>query len=141
MDADNQHLPEDIPALLEPILEGRADFVIGSRVLGSAAAKRTEIRSIGVTVLSYLISQLSGRTITDCSSGFRAFRMSGMSRLDLREDQFQTSEVILEAAKKGLAIEEVPIHIALRTHGESKKGPSVRYGFFFFKTMIKTWWR
>ncbi len=141
MDADNQHLPEDIPTLVRPIVDERADFVIGSRRLGSAAAKGSEIRSIGVVILSRVISQLSGRTITDCSSGFRAFRMSRMSRLDLREDQFQTSEVILEAAKKGLVIAEVPIHIALRAHGESKKGPSFSYGFFFFKSMIKTWWR
>jgi hypothetical protein len=141
MDADNQHLPEDIPALIRPIIDGRADFVIGSRRLGSAEAGAALIRSLGVVVLSRIISQLSGRTITDCSSGFRAFRMSRMSLLDLREDQFQTSEVILEAAKKGLTITEVPIHIALRTHGVSKKGASVSYGFFFFKTMIKTWWR
>jgi hypothetical protein len=141
MDADNQHLPEDIPTMVRPIVEGRADFVIGSRRLGSAEAKGTELRSIGVVILSRLISQLSGQQITDCSSGFRAFRMSRMSSLVLREDQFQTSEVILEAAKKGLTITEVPIHIALRARGTSKKGPSISYGFFFFKTMIKTWWR
>jgi hypothetical protein len=141
MDADNQHRPEDLPAMLEPILSGRADFVIGSRKLGSAAAAGTELRSLGVVVLSRVISQLSGRRITDCSSGFRAFRMSRMAGIDLREDQFQTSEVILEAAKKGLAIEEVPIHIALRSHGESKKGTNLSYAFFFFKSMIKTWWR
>lgn len=141
MDADNQHLPRDIPTMVRPVLNGTADFVIGSRVLGSAEASRTDVRSLGVVVLSRVISQLSGRRITDCSSGFRAFRMNKMARLDLREDQFQTSEVILEAAKKGLAIEEVPIHIALRARGESKKGPNARYAFFFLKSMLKTWWR
>jgi hypothetical protein len=141
MDADNQHLPEDIATVVRPVVAGEADFVIGSRKLGSAAAGGGEIRSLGVVILSRIISQLSGRTITDCSSGFRAFRMSRMASLVLREDQFQTSEVILEAAKKGLAIVEVPIHIALRARGTSKKGPTFRYGFFFFKTMIKTWWR
>lgn len=141
MDADNQHLPEDLPALVSPIVAGKADFVIGSRSLGSAEAKATELRSIGVVILSRIISQLSGKRITDCSSGYRAFRMTAMSQLDLREDQFQTSEVILEASKKGLAIAEVPIHIALRARGTSKKGPNIRYGFFFMKTMLKTWWR
>jgi len=140
MDADNQHRPEDLPAMISPLLNGKADFVIGSRRLGSADAG-SAIRSIGVLVLSRLISVLSAQTITDCSSGFRGFRMSAMSRLHLHEDQYQTSEVILEAAKKGLRILEVPIHINLRMHGESRKGPSMSYGFYFVKTMLKTWWR
>jgi glycosyltransferase involved in cell wall biosynthesis len=140
MDADNQHRPEDLGTMIAPILDDRADFVIGSRALGSADPS-SRIRSIGVVTLSRLISLLSGQHITDCSSGFRAFRCDRMARLDLRADQFQTSEVILEAAKKGLRITEVPIHIAVRAHGESRKGPNTAYGFFFLKTMIKTWWR
>lgn len=140
MDADNQHRPEDLPAIISPLLKGNADFVLGSRRLGSADAG-SAVRSAGVVVLSRLISLLSGEKITDCSSGFRGFRMSAMSKLDLHEDQYQTSEVILEAAKKGLRILEVPIHINLRMHGESRKGPSMNYGFFFVKTMLKTWWR
>jgi cellulose synthase/poly-beta-1,6-N-acetylglucosamine synthase-like glycosyltransferase len=140
MDADNQHRPEDLSAMIEPILNDRADFVIGSRVLGSADPS-SRVRSTGVIVLSKLISVLSGQRITDCSSGFRAFRCDRVAELDLRADQFQTSEVILEAAKKGLRVSEVPIHINLRAHGESRKGPNATYGFFFLKTMIKTWWR
>jgi len=140
MDGDNQHRPEDLPAMLAPLLNGDADFVLGSRRLGGADAS-DGIRSIGIVVLSRLISVLSGQKITDCSSGYKAFRMALFSRLDLREDQFQNSEVIMEAAKKGMKIAEVPIHITLRTHGVSHKGPNLTYGFFFVKTMIKTWWR
>lgn len=140
MDGDNQHRPEDIEAVLEPLLNGSADFVLGSRVLGSANAG-SRVRSTGILVLSRLITVLSGQRITDCSSGFKAFSTASMARLDLREDQFQNSEVILEAAKKGLRIAEVPIHIANRAHGTSHKGPNMRYGFFFVKTMVKTWWR
>jgi hypothetical protein len=88
-----------------------------------------------------MISVLIGQTITDCSSGFRGFRVSAMPRLTLHEDQYQTSEVIIEAAKKGLRIAEVPIHINLRAHGESRKGPNLNYGFYFVKAMLKTWWR
>ena len=140
MDGDYQHRPEDLPTMIAPLIESNADFVIGSRVLGSADAG-SPLRSAGVVLLSRMISLLCGQRITDCSSGFRAFRMTSMSRLDLREDQYQTSEVIIEAAKKGLKIVEVPIHINLRMHGESRKGPNMRYGFFFVKTMVKTWWR
>lgn len=140
MDADNQHRPEDLPAMLSPLLRGNADFVLGSRVLGSAQISHG-IRSIGVTVLSRLITLLCGQRITDCSSGFKAFRMSAFSRLDLREEQFQNAEVIIEAVKKGLKVVEVPIHIAERSHGRSHKGTNVSYGLLFTKSMVKAWWR
>lgn len=140
MDGDNQHRPEDLPAMLAPILNGQADFVLGSRRLGTGEGG-DGIRSIGIVVLSKLISALSGQKITDCSSGYKAFRMALFSRLDLREDQFQNSEVIMEAAKKGMKIAEVAITITKRAHGVSHKGPNLTYGFFFVKTMVKTWWR
>lgn len=140
MDADNQHRPEDIPVMAAPLLNGSADFVIGSRRLGGADGG-SAVRSVGVVVLSRLISILVGRRITDCSSGFRGLKMEAIACLDLREDQYQTSEVIVEAAKKGLRIVEVPIHINLRMHGTSRKGPNMGYGFFFVKAMVKTWWR
>jgi hypothetical protein len=64
-----------------------------------------------------------------------------MNKLNLREDQFQTTEVILEAAKKGLRIGEVPITVTERKYGVSKKGPDFKYGLFFAKTLLKSWWR
>jgi glycosyltransferase involved in cell wall biosynthesis len=140
MDADNQHRPEDLAVVLEPLLTDKADFVIGSRVLGSADTT-SMARRVGIAVFSRFISLLCGQAITDCSSGFRGFRMTMTSRLDLREDQYQTSEVIIEASKKGLRIAEVPIYIGGRSHGTSRKGSNIAYGFFFVKTMVKTWWR
>jgi hypothetical protein len=88
-----------------------------------------------------LVTLLSGVKITDCSSGFRAFIVGKMAQLDLRQDQFQTSEVLITAAKRGLRIGEVPIHIALRQYGESRKGRNFYYGLMFFKTVARTWWR
>ena len=81
------------------------------------------------------------KKLTDCSSGFRAFNVHKMSSLNLREDQFQTAEVIVEAVKKGLRIGEVPITIVERRHGTSKKGRDIKYGLFFAKTILKSWWR
>ncbi|NQT03040.1 MAG: DUF2304 domain-containing protein, partial [Planctomycetes bacterium] len=79
--------------------------------------------------------------VTDCSSGFRAFRVKELSRLLLRQDQFHTSELIIDAAKKRIRIGEVPITIKRRLSGESKKGKNWRYGLSFFRTVFKTWWR
>jgi hypothetical protein len=140
MDADNQHRPEDIEAMLEPVLANRFDLVIGSRVLGNAE-QDNRTRAIGVAVFSRLVSLLSGVTLTDCSSGFKAFDMRKMARLDLREDQFQSSEVLITAAKGGLRIGEVPIRMNRRDVGESRKGTNLSYGLLFLRTMARTWWR
>jgi hypothetical protein len=140
MDADNQHRPEDIERLLQPVLANRFDLCIGSRVLGSAE-QDSMTRSIGVAVFSRLVSLLSGVRLTDCSSGFKAFDMRKMARLDLRENQFQSSEVLITAAKRGLRIGEVPIRINRRDVGESRKGTNLSYGLMFFRTMARTWWR
>ena len=72
MDADGQHLPEELHILVKPIIEGEADFVIGSRFLGKYE-KDSEVRHFGIKFFTFLINILSGLDITDCTSGFRAF--------------------------------------------------------------------
>ena len=121
LDADNQHRPSEIENLVRPIVAQQYDLVIGSRILGSAD-RGSRARYLGVIIFSKLVTWLTGARITDCSSGFRAFVVDRIAQLDLRQDQFQTSEVLIAAAKKGLRIGEVPIHIARRQYGESLKG-------------------
>jgi len=140
MDADNQHRPEDLEIMVTPILEGRYDLVIGSRVLGQQE-RESWARHMGVGFFSWIITAVTGVRITDCSSGFKAFRIESLKKLNLTEDQFQSAEVLIEARKKGLEICEVPIAINRREHGVSKKGRDWSYGFNFTKTIIKAWWR
>ena len=140
MDADNQHRPEDIEKLVKSILENKYDLVIGSRILGGHE-KVSWIRSIGITILSWIINLITGLRVTDCSSGFKAFNVKRLKNLKLTEDQFQSSEVLIEASKKGLRIGEVPITINRRKYGQSRKGTDWIYGFNFAKTILKTWWR
>ena len=140
MDADGQHQPEDIEALVAPIIDDEYDVVIGSRLLGSRE-KDDPIRIAGVHIFSTIISSLLGKRITDPSSGFRAFKMDKIRSINLYEDQYHTSELIIEAVKKGLRTKEVPITILKRKFGKSKKGRDLTYGFHFAKTIIKTWWR
>ena len=82
-----------------------------------------------------------GIRITDCASGFRAIRFSKLGHVDLIQDQYHTTELIIDAAKKKLRFADRPIHIHARMHGESKKGRNFTYAFGFFKTVIQTWWR
>ena len=140
MDADGQHLPSEIPDLVAPVLNDEVDFVIGSRILGNRE-KDSLIRYMGIHVFNTLIRLLTHVKITDCSNGFRAFRTSELTRVLLRQDQFHTSELIIDAAKKRIRIGEVPVTVKRRHSGESKKGKNWRYGFSFFRTVFKTWWR
>jgi hypothetical protein len=140
MDADGQHRPEEIEKLVLPILNDEYDVVIGSRVMGTRE-KDSPIRAAGVHVFGVIISSLLGQRISDPSSGFRAFKIDKIKNIDLREDQYHTSELIIEAVKKGLRVKEVPITILKRKFGKSKKGRNLKYGFHFAKTIIKAWWR
>lgn len=140
LDADGQHLPEEIPILIEPILEDEADVVNGSRVLGSYE-KDSRLRTAGVLVFNWLVSFLTMTRITDCSNAFRAIRASELSRLDLRQAQFHTSEFLIEALKKGLRVREVPITVRRRLSGKTKKPPSFKYALGFAQAIVRTWLR
>jgi len=140
LDADGQHLPEELPRLVRPILAGEADLVNGSRVLGSFE-KESEVRAAGVVLFNWLVSALALQRITDCSNAFRAIRAETLVQLDLRQSQFHSSELLLEAIKKGFRVVEVPITIRRRQGGVSKKPPSLRYAFGFLRAIISTWLR
>ncbi len=67
--------------------------------------------------------------------------MEAMASIPLHEAQYHTSELIIEAVKKGLRMGEVPITIFKRKYGKSKKGKDLAYGFHFARIIFKTWWR
>ncbi len=140
MDADGQHDPDQMERLVAPIIEDRADFVVGSRIKGDHE-RASLIRHVGIYVFNGMISVLARRKITDCSSGYRAIRASDLVRLHLAENQFHTSETILVAVKAGLRIEEVPITISRRFSGVSKKPRAFRYGWGFLRAIVRAWWR
>ncbi len=140
LDADGQHLPEEIPQLLKPIIDGQADLVNGSRILGYYE-KDSQIRSLGILLFNWIITILMMKRITDASNSFRAIRMSEYPKLDLRQRQFHSSELLIESLKKGLRVVEVPITIKKRMSGESKKGTTFRYALGFTRAILLTWLR
>ncbi len=140
MDADGQHRPEDIEQLVKPVVEGEADYVMGSRFLG-VYEDRGGIRHIGIIVFTKLINVLGGVKITDCTNGFRAIRGNELVKLELKEDRFNAPELIMEAAKKGLRIREIPSTIARRAAGESKKPRRLGYPLGFLRTIVQVWLR
>jgi hypothetical protein len=140
IDADGQHQPEELAVLVKPILEGQADHVNGSRVLGDYE-RGPWIRNAGVHFFSWLVTILTGQRVTDISSGYRATRADVLRTLILEQDQFWTSEVTIEALRQHARIVEVPVTFLTRRGGESKKPKSLRYAWNFSKAIAKTWLR
>jgi hypothetical protein len=140
LDADGQYKPEEIERLVKPILEDKADFVLGSRFMGFYE-EAGSVRHVGVVFFSRLISLLTGTRISDCTNGFRAIRVSELHKLDLREDRFNATEIILEALKKKLRFAQVPVTMLSRAAGETKKPPKLAYPLGVFRVIISTWLR
>ncbi len=121
-DGDGQHLAQEIPLLLEPIRNGRADLVIGSRFLtDNAGFKSTFMRRLGIRIFRVLSRLLTGRTITDNTSGFRAY---GKRALEFAAQYYpafdypEPEEVIL-FLHNHYQVEEVPAAMAERKGGKS----------------------
>ena len=140
MDADGQHRAEDMASLVQPVLDNEADFVMGSRFLGEYE-ERGGWRHSGILFFTKLINLLAGLRLTDCTNGFRAIRASDLAKIELREDRFNAPELIMEAARNGLRIKEVPVTILKRAAGQSKKPPRLGYPLGFLATIIKVWLR
>jgi hypothetical protein len=140
LDADGQHDPDELHLLVEPILRGEYDMVQGSRVLGTFE-KESHIRHLGVLFFSRMVSLLTGARITDVSNGYRAIRIETLRKLILEQDQFWTSEVIIEALRHRARILEVPITVRARASGATKKPRPFKYGWNFMKAIVKTWLR
>jgi glycosyltransferase involved in cell wall biosynthesis len=140
IDADGQYDPADLHRVLAPLVEGRADFVTGSRVLGTAlTTDRT--RLFGVTVFARVISLLTGRRITDPANGLRAMRAEVTARVRLEQPQYQASELLIGAIAQGFRVVEVPTTMRERAAGTTKKGRNLAYGIRFGRVVLGTWWR
>ena len=140
LDADGQHDPKEMHRLVEPLIAGDCDMVQGSRILGSFEIE-SNVRMYGVKVFAKLLSALSRTRISDPSTGYRAMTATALRRLDLRQDQFYVSEVILDSARKGLNVIEVPITFRKRASGVTKKPTSLKYAWGFSKAIVRTWMR
>jgi glycosyltransferase involved in cell wall biosynthesis len=139
-DADGQYNPAEIERLLEPILAGEADFVTGSRRLGSEET-RDPVRRLGVRVFAITISALTGQRISDTTFGLRAMRAEVTGSVLLEQPQYQAAELLIGVITHGYRVAERPATIHKRQVGKSKKGNNVFYGMRFIGVIGGTWWR
>src|SRR5688572_1198478 len=140
LDADGQHLPEEMSRLVRPVLDGEIDVAHGSRVLGHAAPNHLA-REMGIVFFNRVVSFITRTRVSDCSNGYRAVRASVLPQLVLRQEQFHTSEFMIEAIKRGVPAREIPVTVVERLHGHSKKPAVVRYGLGFANAIVRTWLR
>jgi hypothetical protein len=140
LDADGQHLPEEMSRLVQPVLDGEVDVAHGSRVLGHAEPNHFS-RELGIVFFNRVVSLITRTKVTDCSNGYRAVRSTVLPQLVLRQEQFHTSEFMIEAIKRGVPAVEVPVTVVSRLHGHSKKPAVLRYGIGFTNAIMRAWLR
>jgi glycosyltransferase involved in cell wall biosynthesis len=139
-DADGQYNPDEIELLMEPLLSGDADFVTGSRRLGSEETK-DPVRKAGVRFFALAISVLTGQKISDTTFGLRAMRAEVTGAVLLEQPQYQASELLIGVITHGYRVVERPATIHKRQVGKSKKGNNAFYALQFAKVVGTTWWR
>jgi glycosyltransferase involved in cell wall biosynthesis len=121
IDADGQHNPSDIPKLVEPIVRGEADIVIGSRFL-SSKDNTPKYRRLGIKVITGIARKISYPQMTDAQSGFRAYSRRAVEELGLTEPGMGVStEILIKASEKKLKVVEKPITISYDVEKPSKK--------------------
>ncbi|MCO8244763.1 MULTISPECIES: DUF2304 family protein [unclassified Haladaptatus] len=141
MDGDGQHPADELERLVTPIIEDRADYVMGSRRLGTDYSGNNAVRRAGIQGFTWFINRLTKAEITDCTNGYRAIRGTAVEeKLTLTEERFSAPELIIEARKNGLRIEEIPITVEERKAGRTKK-PKLGYAIGLFRTIFITWIR
>lgn len=111
LDADGQHQAYDIPAIVEPVLSGRADITIGSRFLGRV--EDIPFHRLAVLKLATVFTRMiSGVSTTDPHNGFRAFSAAALRDMRITQPRFAyASEIINEIARLKLRLEEVPVTV------------------------------
>jgi glycosyltransferase involved in cell wall biosynthesis len=140
LDADGEWDPADIPTVLEPVVAGEADLVLGSRVLGSAETTDA-VRRLGVGVFASLVNRMTGARITDTSSGLRAMRAELTADVPLEQPQYQSAELLIGALCRGYRVAERPTVQHRRAAGQTKKGGNLTYGLRYARVVAETWWR
>ncbi|MEW5895024.1 MAG: glycosyltransferase family 2 protein [Candidatus Omnitrophota bacterium] len=144
IDADGSHDPQDIPRLLEPILQGRADHVSGSRLIGGSSELHGGFgecfRLMGSSFITACINWRFKVRLSESQNGFRAIRTDVIKQLGLQENITTIEqEMIIKTLKRGFRMVEVPTHEHRRKSGYSKidlKKVWLRYVYSFIKYLF-----
>lgn len=120
LDADGQHDPACLEALLEPVLSGACDVSIGSRYVARSGYRAPVARRLGMMLFSAVVRLSVGQRITDTTSGFRAYARGVMEicQHDFPKD-FPDAPLLIDLARRGFRLAEVPVEMRAREAGQS----------------------
>ena len=140
IDADGQFNPNDIPRLIRPIIEGKADMVTCSRFLDkNLEPDMPWIKKFGNAIFTKLVNRLTKQKFTDTQCGFRAYSKEVALRMTLFGVYTYTQEVFLDLIAKGLKVVEIPCKVKGQRKGKSKVVNNVfSYGFKSLVIIIRT---
>jgi glycosyltransferase involved in cell wall biosynthesis len=137
LDADGQHEPADIPALLDVILRGEADVAIGSRFLGGGAYRAGVLRRAGMGLFRSLAWLLTGVRFSDVTSGFRAFGRDVVCFVatEWYPTDYADADVLITLQRAGFRLYDVPVRMYPRVGGHSMHA-GLRPVYYIFKMLI-----
>lgn len=136
LDADNQYCADDIEKLIEPVLNKKADIVIGSRPIENIkhfSPMKKMLQKLG----SFVMKKVSGANVDDAPSGFRAISADAARRINIFDNYTYTLEMIIQAQRKGLNIVCVPI----RVNKDLRPSKLVKSNFSYIMRSIITMFR
>jgi glycosyltransferase involved in cell wall biosynthesis len=137
IDGDGQHNPDEIPALLTPVLRSTADVVLGSRFLVSSSGV-PRYRSFGIKAITFLWNLGSKTKVSDSQSGFRVFNVEAVRGLYIEEKGMPVSIEILEQLRKnGNVIREIPISCSYEDNNTRMNLKAVKHGLSVAFSVIK----
>ncbi|EKD42168.1 MAG: glycosyl transferase family 2 [uncultured bacterium] len=140
IDADLQFWPEDIPALIYPIINNQADMTLGSRFLldsQKALGSATLLRSFGNLFFSFYCSLLYRQKISDALAGFKAWKREVTESFNLTSHTFTYEiELFAKALRKNWRVQDMPVHYEMRKTGQSKV-PIIKTGFRILRDALK----
>ncbi len=120
-DADGQHRIADLPSLLEPILEGKADVVLGSRFMNGTPGEIPLVRKVLLQHARWINGLLTGLWLSDAHNGLRALNRTAFSKIQLKENGMaHATEILIEVRKHKLKFMEIPVEILYSTYSQSK---------------------
>jgi glycosyltransferase involved in cell wall biosynthesis len=121
-DADLELSPTEYGRLIQPIDQGRADVVYGSRFLGKARSGVPLMHYLGNKALTFASNLVTGLRLTDVWTGYKVFRREPLQEIDIREDRFGFEpEITAKIARRGLRVCEVPVSYSFRSRAAGKK--------------------
>ena len=136
LDADGQHDPACLEALLEPVLDGACDVSIGSRYVARSGYRAPLARRLGMMLFSSVVRLSVGQRITDTTSGFRAYDREVMEicQHDFPKD-FPDAPLLIDLARRGFRLFEVPVEMRARQGGRSSIG-AARAAYYIVKVSL-----